>query len=75
MTDAPDQPAPAPKPLRKRASYAVMALMGLNILLGIGVAVAGHWLLESDGMALAGGVLATLAAVVMLSFQLWGDKS
>lgn len=75
MTDAPDQPAPPPKPSRTPASYAVMALMTLDILLGIGVAVGGHWLLESDGIALAGGVLATVGAFLMLFFLLWGDKS
>lgn len=52
-----------------------MALMGLNILLGVGIAVAGHWFLEIDGVAVAGGVLATIAALLMLAFQLWGDRS
>jgi hypothetical protein len=75
MTEVTEQTASQAKAPQKKTPLALMALMGLNILLGIGVAVAGHWLLEIDGVALAGGVLATIAALLILCFQLWGSKN
>ena len=75
MTQNPEMPVSQQKVPRNKAFKPIMALMGLNILLGLGIALAGHLLLESDGMALVGAGLATLAAIVMLSYQLWGDKS
>lgn len=74
MTEVPDSPLPATKAPPTKAAYAVMALMGLNILLGLGTAAAGHWLLESDGIAVAGAALATIAAILMLSYLIWGAK-
>lgn len=71
----PDPVAVPPETSGKKPLYALIGLMGFNILLGIGVAVAGHLLLESDGIALAGGALATLAALIMLFFLLWGNKA
>jgi hypothetical protein len=75
MTETPDPAALPPETPRKKTPYTLMGLMGLNILLGMGVALAGHLLLESDGIALAGAALATLGALVMLFFLLWGNKA
>jgi hypothetical protein len=50
-----------------------MVLMGLDIFLGLGIAAAGYYLLQSLEIAVAGAGLATLGAVIMLAHQFWGD--
>jgi hypothetical protein len=69
-----DHAATIGKPAKKPSSRGVIFLMGVNIFLALGVALAGYYLLESPGIALAGAVLATLGALIMLFYHLWGGK-
>jgi len=79
VESAANQPAPAMAAagdrLRKRRNnVAVMVLLGLDVLLGAGIAVAGYAELESDAITLAGAGLATIGVILMLVFQLVGRE-
>ncbi len=59
---------------KRRNNLAVMVLLGFDVLLGAGIAVAGHVGLESDAIALAGAALATIGLILMLTYQLVGRE-
>ena len=59
---------------KRRNNVAVMVLLGLDVLLGAGIAVAGYAELESDAITLAGAGLATIGVILMLVFQLVGRE-
>ncbi|WP_374381093.1 hypothetical protein [Dongia sp.] len=52
----------------------VMALLGLDVVLGTGFGTAGYFLLESPAIALAGAAFTTVGLILMLIFQLVGRE-
>lgn len=73
------QPAPTghergDRPRRRGNSTAVMVLLGMDVLMGAGIGVAGHVGLESDAITLAGAALATIGLILMLAYQLVGRE-
>ena len=64
-----------PEKLRKRRNNtAVMVLLGFDVLVGAAIGFVGYRELESDAVALAGTVLATIGLVLMLAYQLFGRE-
>lgn len=50
-----------------------MAVLGVDVISGTTIAIAGH-LLENDAIALGGAGLATLGLILMLVYQLLGRE-
>lgn len=67
-------PTDADKLRKKRNNTAVMVLLGFDVLVGAGIGYVGYHELESDAVALAGTVLATLGLALMLAYQLFGRE-
>ncbi|WP_374652413.1 hypothetical protein [Dongia sp.] len=77
--DAPARPgliAKAMTPMGKaqRNNMLVIALLGLDIVLGTTFGVAGYIALESDGIALAGAAMATIGLLTLAAFLAFGRE-
>ncbi len=69
------RPESAPEKRRARnGNLLVMVLLGLDVLLGAGIAATGYFLLESPAIALMGAVMATVGLLLMVCFQLFGRE-
>lgn len=58
---------------KRRNNFLVMAVLGVDVISGTTIAIAGH-LLENDAIALGGAGLATLGLILMLVYQLLGRE-
>ncbi|WP_374313703.1 hypothetical protein [Dongia sp.] len=58
----------------QRNNWLVMALLGLDVVLGATFGLVGHFGLESSSISLAGAVMATIGLVLMVCFQLFGRE-
>ncbi|MDY0872089.1 hypothetical protein [Dongia rigui] len=67
-------PVDADKLRKRRNNIAVMVLLGVDVLVGAGIAAAGVVALQSDAIAVAGAALATIGLLLMLVYQLVGRE-
>ncbi len=58
----------------QRNNWLVMALLGLDVVLGATFGLVGHFGLESGSISLAGAAMATIGLVLMVCFQLFGRE-
>jgi hypothetical protein len=58
----------------QRNNWLVMALLGLDVVLGATFGLVGHFGLESSSISLAGAAMATIGLLLMVCFQLFGRE-